>query len=449
MPFEITMPQLGLTMESGTLLDWLVEEGDRVNPGQGIFEVETDKASVVVEAHEEGIIKKLLVLAGQSVPVGTTVAVGVAPGEMLPDDWEFGHEVQAERAGMEVEVDMAPRRLLAKGELQASWKARTMARKDGVDLRAVVGSGPYGRIVAEDVGRALTRREHDLAAAPEVSPVSANLAASLGLPLSAVKGSGPNGRIVKADVIEAAAAVIQGRALPQPVPQLGRAPVRKTVPLEGIRGIVTERMGVSSQTTARVTLLREVDATGLIALRQEYRRRAVDVSYNDVLIRVCAVALHEHPQANARMGEMAIEWLEGVNIGLAVDTERGLLVPVLHNVRGMALPEIARVRAHLVKAAREGRCTPDELTGGTFTITNLGMLGVEGFTPVINMPECCILGVGRILRKPVVRGDEDTVTVCPMMTLSLAFDHRVIDGAPAARFLDRIVELVEEPRLLL
>jgi pyruvate dehydrogenase E2 component (dihydrolipoamide acetyltransferase) len=450
MPFEIKMPQLGLTMESGTLLAWLVEQGDQIVPGKGIFEVETDKAAVVVEAHEAGVIAEILVQAGESVPVGTTLAVAVGPGESLLADWRSSHPANVAQPRAEPESMAVPRREPTKeGKLRASWKARTIARESNLELSIVVGSGPNGRVVAADVRRAAARGEKELVVETKVSPVAANLAASLGLPLSAIQGSGTQGRILKADVIEAAAAVIRSQAAALEVPQASWTHVRETVPLVGVRGTVSKRMAASAQATARVTLFREVDATALVELREQYVRRDVEVSYNDILVRVCAAALREHPQANARMGDEVIEWLDDVHVGLAVDTDEGLLVPVVHNADELSIPEIGQESARLIEAARTGQCTPDELTGGTFTITNLGMLGVEGFTPVINLPECCILGMGRVVRKPIVCGGNDTVTVRSMMTLSLAFDHRVIDGAPAARFLSRITELVEDPRLLL
>jgi pyruvate dehydrogenase E2 component (dihydrolipoamide acetyltransferase) len=208
-------------------------------------------------------------------------------------------------------------------------------------------------------------------------------------------------------------------------------------------------MGSSARTTARVTLFREVDATGLVGVRERFTARDINVAYNDILVYICATALREHPGANARLGDSQIEILDRVNIGLAVDTDRGLLVPVIHSADTLTMSQIAAERARLVQAARAGRIQPDDLTGGTFTITNLGMFGVEGFTPIINLPESCILGLGKIVRKPVVVGEGDTVAVRPTMTVSLVFDHRVIDGAPAARFFDRIAQLVENPILLL
>jgi pyruvate dehydrogenase E2 component (dihydrolipoamide acetyltransferase) len=227
-----------------------------------------------------------------------------------------------------------------------------------------------------------------------------------------------------------------------------------------VREIVSHGMAESARTTARVTLFRQVDAGAFARLRGQFVGRGVSVSFNDLLIHICAVALREHPAANARLadsgqpGSSRIEHLDRVNVGLAVDTERGLLVPVVHNADRLTIPQIAAETARLVAAARNGRILPDDLSGGTFTVSNLGMFGVEGFTPVINLPECCILGVGKIVRKPVVVDDGspaggERVAVRPTMTLSLVFDHRVIDGAPAARLLDRIAALIEDPLLLL
>ena len=286
-------------------------------------------------------------------------------------------------------------------------------------------------------------------AAVQATPVGSKLAASLGLELSQVIGTGPGGRITQEDVLATAAAIIRDRRISPPAPASSLPQVKHTTPLKGVRRIVSEGMATSAQTTARVTLFREVDASELGLLRKRFQAQGVDVSYNDLLIRICGVALREHPEANARLGEEQIEELDQVHIGLAVDTDRGLLVPVVRHADRLGIPQIAAATQRLVRDARFGRSLPDDLAGGTFTLTNLGMLGVEGFTPVINLPECCILGVGRMVRKPVVVDEDDTVAVHPMMTISLVFDHRVIDGAPAARFLDRIAQLIEHPELLL
>jgi pyruvate dehydrogenase E2 component (dihydrolipoamide acetyltransferase) len=322
-----------------------------------------------------------------------------------------------------------------------------MARKAGLDFATVNGSGPGDRIVAKDVIRMLSAHPPAPPITVEATPVAANLAATLGLDLSGLAGSGPQGQITQQDVLEAAAAIIRQTPGAAPIPGLPK--VASTVPLKGVRKIVSEGMATSAHDTARVTLLREVDVTEFVKLRELFKNQGVEVSYNDILVLICAMALREHPQANARLGKDQIEWMDRINIGLAVDTERGLLVPVLHNADRLTIVQIAAERTRLVNAVRAGRSLPDDLTGGTFTITNLGMFGVEGFTPIINLPECCILGVGRIVRKPTVIDEDDTVAVRPMMTLSLVFDHRVIDGAPAARFLDRITRLIQDPILLL
>jgi pyruvate dehydrogenase E2 component (dihydrolipoamide acetyltransferase) len=440
-------------METGTVIHWLVEEGESFAEGQEILEVETDKAAVAVTAHRDGRLAHVLASVGHEVPVGAAVAVALAPGEELPADWEAD----------EAAVDLSPKNAdtvtssvapLADERpgtaVTASWKARAMAREAELDLRTLSGTGPDGRIVAADVDRAL-----ELLSAPQpspqvdLSPVAANLAAALGLDPETIPGSGPQGRVMRSDVLrEAAARIQQAKDSVPPRPAVHPQAV-ETVPLTGVRGRVSERMASSAATTARVTLSREVDASSLIGLRDRFIAQGLQVSYNDILIRVTARALRDHPDANARMGDGRIEYLDRVNVGVAVDTSRGLLVPVVVDADERSIPDLAAETHRLIEAARSGEIGPDDLTGGTFTITNLGMLGVEAFTPVINLPECCILGVGRIVPKPVVVDDGVTIAPRPMMSLSLAFDHRVIDGAPAARFLQRIVTLIEEPTLLL
>ena len=451
MPFEITMPQLGLTMEKGTVVQWLVREGDRISAGQEVYQVETDKSVVAVEARQDGTIARILVAEGQEVPVGALLAVGLALGETLPADW---HPIQPAAAADATPQPLAssvqrPAMADVEGPVQASWKARTLAREAGLNLRAVVGSGPGGRVVAGDISAALETPAAVPAKEIDATPVAANLALNLGLDLSRVMGSGPQGRITQGDVLSAAAAIIRRQEAGAPAPEPGLPRVASTTPLRGVRKIVSEGMATSVHTTARVTLFREVDVTEFVGLRERFKEQGASISYNDILVRICAIALREHPEANARLGEGEIEHLDRVNIGLAVDTDRGLLVPVIHNADRLSLPHIAAESTRLVEAARAGRSWPDDLSGGTFTITNLGMFGVEGFAPVINLPECCILGVGRIVRKPVVMGEDDTLAVRPMMTISLVFDHRVVDGAPAARFMDRIAQLIEDPLRML
>jgi len=238
-------------------------------------------------------------------------------------------------------------------------------------------------------------------------------------------------------------------AVAQPAPE---GDILERVPLTGVRGIIAERMAASVHSTARVTLVMEVDATELAILRGQLKARLAEEwgfapGYNDLLAKITAVALRKYPYMNARLTNDAIEYMRPINMGMAVDTERGLLVPVIHNSDQKNLHQFAQEFRDLVDRARNRKSLPDDLSGGTFTITSLGAFGVDAFTPVINLPEAAILGVGRIVEKVVPRDGQ--MVIRSMLTLSLVFDHRLVDGAPAARFLSYIRELIEEPHLLI
>jgi pyruvate dehydrogenase E2 component (dihydrolipoamide acetyltransferase) len=323
----------------------------------------------------------------------------------------------------------------------------------GIDLAWVTGSGPDGRIVEKDVLRHLSER-------PKATPMALKAADQLGLEIGKVSGTGVSGRIMKADVTEAASftatpaevppadAVLTGPRGPAVLPGV------ETVPVTGLRRIIADRMAASDAATARVTLVTEADATALVETRERLKASVEEEwgfapGYNDLLALVVARALTEFPYMNARLTAdgTAIERLPAVNLGMAVNTARGLLVPVIRNAEQMGLRAFGARFRELIERARAGRLLPDDLSGGTFTITNLGMYDIDAFTPIINPPEAAILGAGRIQPKAVVRGDN--IVARQMWTLSLAFDHRLVDGAPAARFLQRIKQLVENPHLLL
>jgi pyruvate dehydrogenase E2 component (dihydrolipoamide acetyltransferase) len=426
---EIILPKLGQTMEKGTIVEWLKHEGDAVRRGDVLFTVETDKAVLEVEAQEPGFLRRILVPAGVEVPVMAVVALMSG---------EAAEELPAHPAAGGPEPSLAPARPQpagsprepgppAEGRLFASPRARRAAREAGVDLSRVPGTGPGGRIVERDVVQA--------AAAPRATPMARRIAQAQGIDLATVPGSGIGGRIVKADV-EAAAG----------------PPAAE--PLTGVRRITAERMAASARATARVTLVTEADATTLVEVRESLRDAVAEEwgfapGYTDLLGLIVARALAEFPYMNARLSEdgRAIERLPHANLGIAVDTERGLVVPVIRDAAARGLRAFGTELRALLDRARAGRSSPDDLAGGTFTITNLGMYDVDAFTPVINLPEAAILGAGRIQARAVVRGGE--IVARQMWTLSLAFDHRLVDGAPAARFLQRIKQLVENPYLLL
>jgi pyruvate dehydrogenase E2 component (dihydrolipoamide acetyltransferase) len=337
-------------------------------------------------------------------------------------------------------VNDEPERLIV------SPRARKLADEKNVDLQRVIPTGGNGiRIVERDVIAYLSQ-------VPKASPLAQKVALGAGIDLEGLKGSGPGGRIMRTDVEQSLRlAPVPATPAPAQLPSLPESDVLERQPLTGIRGIIAERMGASVHTTARVTLVMEVDATEFVAMRERIKARVAEEwgfapGYNDLLAKIVAAALHKFPYMNARMTSQAVEYLKPINLGMAVDTERGLVVPVIRNADQKSLRQFGQEFRDLAERARNRKLLPDDLTGGTFTITSLGAYGVDAFTPVINLPEAAILGVGRIAQKVVPRDNQPVIRT--MCTLSLVFDHRLVDGAPAARFLSYIRDLVEEPYLL-
>jgi pyruvate dehydrogenase E2 component (dihydrolipoamide acetyltransferase) len=463
MATEVILPKLGQTMEEGTIIEWYKREGDEVKRGEVLFTVESDKATLEAESPGRGILRKILTPAGSTVPVLTVVGIITRSEDEDISTYLGGATGEVPRLvtpAMEGKGEAAPaaEAPVPRGRIFASPRARMRAQELGVELSLLSGSGPNGRIVEQDV---LSYVE----SLPKATPLAHKLAADLGMDLMQVMGTGVGGKITQSDV-EAAHAAAQ--AAPTPTPGLSAAAaaavqlptaiklppaeVRATVPLSGLRGIIAERMSFSAHTTARVSLVTEVDATAFVEARTKLRESVTDEwgfapGYTDLLAVIVARALREYPYMNARLNGDVIEQLTHVNLGIAVDVERGLLVPVIRDADQLGLRELGARFRELVGRAREGKSLPDELSGGTFTITNLGMFEIDAFTPVINPPELAILGVGRIVAKPVAA--DGKVVVRQMLTLSLVFDHRLVDGAPAARFLQRIKRLIENPYLLL
>jgi len=285
------------------------------------------------------------------------------------------------------------------------------------------------------------------------------MALEVGLDWRQVQGSGPGGRVTKEDVAVAMGETRRAATAPTPVIERPVAAATDEVqgrrafnepsaesPLRGIRAIIAERMAQSASETARVTLMAEVDASALVALREQLLSDGFAVSYSDLFVYVLGRTLREYPALNASLESNVVRQWKRIHIGLAVDTDRGLLVPVLRDVDRKRLEQLSHGTRDLIDRARTNKLRPEELVGGTFTLTNLGMFGIDAFTPIINPPETAILGVGRIKARPVA--EDDQVVVRPIVWLCLTFDHRVVDGAPAARFLQRVVELVERPHLM-
>jgi len=332
------------------------------------------------------------------------------------------------------------------GKPAISPRAARVAAELGVDWTILTGSGRTGRIVERDVRQAgiLSRAVDNQPAKVHASPLARRAAEELGVDLVRLAMQTPGKRIERADV-EAAA---HSTALELAMPFSGD----KVLPMTPVRRLTAERMSTSAHTVAAVTLTTETDATELVKLRKQLEEDGARwvPSYNDLLAKITASALRDHPQLNARFEGETILRSAAVNIGVAVDTERGLLAPVLREVQAKSLLQIAQESVDLIERARAGQIRPDELRGGTFTITNLGMYEIDTFTPIINLPECAILGIGRVVPKQVVVDvDAERVAIRHMLFLNLTFDHRLVDGAPAARFLQRVKQYVEKPYLWL
>lgn len=450
MSIELAMPKLGLTMKTGKVSKWFVAEGAAVKKGDGLFEVETDKITNKVESPADGVLFQILVQAGQDVPVQTTVGVLAEPGES-PVRVEggaapaAGEAAPAPKAGKESAPKAAAQTPSSGGGGLASPAARRLARELGVDLACVTGTGPNGRILERDVQ---ARRE--LTGKIKITPLAAVVAAKAGLDITTLTGTGEGGKIVREDVERVlhpekfAAAPTAAAARPADGPG--------SVPMEGMRKIIADNMQTSLQNSAQLTLVTEADVTPCVELIADFKARfkrdkSFRLSMNDVLILAVSRALLKHPRMNATLADEVITRHGSVHMGVAVALPEGLMVPVLHNAHELGLLEIAKAARELAGRARNGQLTPDDMSGGTFTITNMAHSVVDFFTPILKPGETGILGVGRVVEKPVVR--EGAIVARSMMGLSLTFDHRVEDGAPAAEFLKTVTEYLANPALLL
>ncbi len=414
------MPALGAAQRTGRLVRWLKREGDPVQAGEPLMEIETDKVTVEIEAPASGILTGIRLREGEEAEVGAVIAWIVAPGEPTP-------------------ADAAPPSELAKAsapevpEVRATPVAARLAAEHGVDLREIRPEGGWVR--KQDVLAYLERRRAGPPRGERVpaSPKARRLAQELGIDLRQVRGSGPEGAVLAGDVLAFHAA---------------RPPAPPAPSLPGVWRAMVERLSQSWPQTPHFYLQREVHAARLLTWHERIQKRIpVRLTYTDLLIKLVAAALREHPRLNAWWREGSIVIHEDIHIGLAVATKEGLVVPVIHHADRLTLEEIAARRQELVERARAGRLRPEDVQGGTFTISNLGMYGVDAFMPIVNPPQAAILAVGRIVER-VVPVDRQPV-VQPMLTLTLACDHRVIDGARAAQFLGTLAELIEEPLGLL
>ncbi|WP_273124259.1 2-oxo acid dehydrogenase subunit E2 [Bacillus weihaiensis] len=448
---EIFMPKLSSTMEVGTLLQWYKEEGETVEVGDPLFEIMTDKINIEVEAYEEGILLKRYVHEDDEVPVNHVIGYIGKEGEEVPGTSPGNAEEQSDSPAEQTKNEQPIVALKEdhatsdQEKVRATPAARRVAREQDVMLVEVCGTGLNGRIHEADV---FDYRESQKQTASKATPLARKVAADEHIDLSQLQGTGANGKVYRKDLNQhsSSASAVQGQKV------VATSKKEKRVKMEGVRKIVAKRMQESKATAPHVTLTSEVDMTEAIHMRKQLlplieKKTGHRLSYTEIILKATAHALKLHESINVSLDGDEIVYHSSVNVGLAVAVESGLLVPVIKAADTKGLSTLTEECKAKSKAARDSKLKPDDMKGGTFTISNLGMYAIDAFTPVINQPESAILGVGRINEKPV--GVNGSIELRPMMTLSLSFDHRVIDGAPAAAFLTYLKQVVEQPVELL
>jgi pyruvate dehydrogenase E2 component (dihydrolipoamide acetyltransferase) len=455
MAVEVFMPKMSDHMEAGEIIRWLVKEGDLVEQGQVIMEVMTDKVVADLEASASGVLKGIRAGAvdGAIVPVGETFAFIAEPDEEVPT---LAPLVPAEGEEAKEDVQPAPaasppaQDVAKPGAVRATPVARRLARELGVDLSQVKGSGPGGRIKDEDVRAFAEGQKAKPPEAPKAvraSPVARRVARELGIDISQVKGTGPGGRIKEEDVRSYAEAL---SAAPTPQPAEADA---EWLELNSIQRLTGQRMLESIQTAPQFALTVNVDVTNLLWLREGLMERIVAetgerLSVTTLLVKIVAAALKQYPLANASFEDGRVKLHPQVNVGVAVGTDDGLVVPIIRNADQKSLVQVTQELKAFQEKAQHMRFTAEDLSGGTFTISNLGMYGIDRFNAIINPPESAILAVGRTVKTPVGMPD-DTIALRPLMSLTLTIDHRSMDGVQAAKFLAEIRERIEKPYFLL
>ena len=458
MATSIVMPQLGYDMREGTIVRWLKEEGEDVTRGEIIAEIETDKAVVEFSPTTGGVLRRIVAGAGDIVPVGQLIAVIGDADEALPD--ELTAPASPAAAAEQVPATPAPAPVptpvaesppaVPEGEVRASPIARRLAREKGVDLANLTGSGPGGRIVEADVLAAAA-----VLSAPGgvlASPLARRLAREGGIDLSSLTGSGPGGRIVEADVLAASAAPAAETPAPAPAEaaEPAAAPAGDQVQLSRMRQTIARVTSDSKREAPHFYVAADIDMSKAMDLRRDINDQ-VDpdnrVSVNDLIVKASALAIGRHPKFNSFFRDDYLQMNPSINVGIAIALESGLIVPGIPGCESKSLAEIAVASRDLAARATRGTLRAEEYTGTTYSVSNLGMFGVDSFTAIIYPPHAAILAVGAVKEQPVVRSGE--ITIAQIMKATLSVDHRVADGAEAAQFLSEIKRLLENPVALL
>jgi pyruvate dehydrogenase E2 component (dihydrolipoamide acetyltransferase) len=477
MSTEFIMPKLGLTMEEGTILEWLVEDGAEITAGMPVLRIETDKVESDVESPASGRFHRLGT-QGEAYPCGALIGYLLADGEEIPvskSPTSASPAVTASPTSSASPTSAPVSSVQRQGRQFASPNARRVAEELGIDINTVIGTGPDGRVVSEDVEEAHKNpqalRVVAVSAVATISPLMSSngnvlataaarqLADLLGIDLSQVPYDAQDGRITKdgvATYVRSRLSVPSPSATPSTpaVQQSALAPASQTPSsikkISGMRGTIAKRMHSSLQEMAQLTLHMDADFDAIVKDRDDRKGAGGSASlpgFTDYVIAATARALKLHPIVNSQVTAEGIALLPEIHVSMAVALDEGLIVPVIKNTTSLDLSSLASETKRLSGAARDGKLTLSELEGGTFSVSTLGMFGVDGFTPVINPPNTAILGVGR-LRDDVVVNAKGKVSTVKRMTLSLTWDHRVFDGAPAAEFCKSIVDLLADPSAL-
>ena len=433
----VVMPQLGNSVESCIIVEWMIAEGDTVSVDQTLASIETDKSTMEVPSTAEGTVLKLLWEEGDEVPVKDPLIIVGEPGEdisgLVPGGDAAPAEADAPAEQVAAPEAAAPAFATERATGAVSPRARALAASNGVDASAIAeGSGPHGRVI-----------ERDVAAAIAAGPVLTSAARAAGV--SATEGTGIGGRVSVADAGRAAeAAPAAAVAAPAGADYPGAS---TSTPLKGVRKVVAKRMMESLTSTAQLTLNTTANAAGILALRKKVKNADGSlglnkITLNDLVCFAVSRTLPKYPVFNAHLEDGVLTEFEQVHLGFACDTPRGLLVPVIRSAQALGLKAFSDEAKRLAGGAIDGTIAPDFLSGGTFTVSNIGSFGIETFTPVINLPQTAILGVGAITPRPAVAAD-GTIGVEQRLNLSLTIDHQVIDGADGARFLGDLVAAIE------
>lgn len=397
------MPKLGMTMTSGKITKWLKKEGDKVEQGEPLLEIETDKVTMEEEATYSGVLLKILAKEGETVPVNQPIAIIGQQGENVDDLLKQSNIIEEQKEPQQNEPIEETKKPISQGE-QTSIPTK-----------------------------------------PRATPVARKIAKEYDIDLTQIKGSGPSGRIQRKDVEEYLKNLQQRKLPTQEEPKSKPVSYTRTIPLTGMRGIIASKMKQSVNTAPHYYVTMDINMEEILKLREALSEKVQNakISINTFIIKAVALAIKKYPIINSFVDNDQIILKDQINIGLAVALEEGLIVPVIREADKKGLSEIAYEERQLIEKAREGKLTPDEYNGGSFTISNLGMFDVTTFTAIINQPEVAILAVGKIIPTPVVEDGE--IKIKPMMKATLSSDHRVIDGAVAAKFLKKIKEILEDP----